>query len=485
MNSLDLLDIAASNLSRLRLRTFLTTSGVVIAVAAFVAMLSFGAGNQKLVQDQYQKFGLLYTMQVYPLKDESDTVQVRPLDDSALARLAAIPGVRLAYPLDAVTLEVTWRDTTVSARAQGLPMSALETRLFSHLRAGRVFQSDDAREVLLTLGFLNDLHLDAPDSALGTKLVITARLATLDSALWTVFRDPDGDLRRRIASMRIDSLRSRTFLEKTFRKEAGLALERFLDGLLRHRATLTETLTVVGVMENQQMNRRTHEELIVPVGVVRRLAQGGLSENPADLFMTLSQGQIPWGGSDDPSRSYTRITLDLDPLAPYAPVRDSVKAMGFRPFSFAEELSEIREFFVYFDLALGTVGLIALLTAALGIANTLFMAAIERRREIGVLQSLGAKGKDIRALFLVESGVIGGAGALLGLLFGWIISRVGSLVAQKIMVHRGAQPVDAFAVPWWLVLAALAVGIGVSVLAGYFPASRAAKIDPVEALRGE
>jgi putative ABC transport system permease protein len=485
MSWLDLLDIAASNLTRLRLRTFLTTSGVIIAVAAFVSMLSFGAGNQRLVQDQYQKFGLLYTMQVYQLDDQSDTVKVRLLDDSALAQLAAVPGVRLAYPLDAVNLEVAWGDTTVSARAQGLPGSALETRLFSHLSAGRLFSSDLAREVILTDKFLRDFPHHNPDSALGTQMVLTAHLATLDSALRSVIDDRNGEVRKRISAIALDSLRSRTFLERTVKSEAGAALGRFLEGLLKRRATVSETLTVVGVMESQQMGRRTHEELILPIGAMRRLSEGGISEDPADLFMMLSQGRIPWGGPEGPSPSYSRITLDLDPTVPFESVRDSVKALGFRSFSYAEQFSEIREFFVYFDLALGLVGIIALVTAALGIANTLFMAAIERRREIGVMQSLGARGRDIRLLFFVESGVIGAVGAALGLLFGWIISRVGSYVAQKIMVHRGAQPVDAFAVPWWLILAALAVGIGVSVLAGYFPASRAAKIDPVEALRGE
>jgi len=485
VNRRDLLDIAVSNLWRLRLRTLLTTAGVVIAVAAFVAMLSFGAGNQRLVQEQYETFGLLNTMQVYPLEDAKDSLPARPLDDSALALLQAIPGVRLAYPLDAVTLQVAWRDTTLPARGQGLTQAALATRLYSRVRSGRSFSSEEAPEVLVTDRFLSRFNLKQADSAMGSTLVVTARLATLDSALVSVFTDPDGRIRKRISSLRLDSLRNRTFREQAVRLEASEALQRFLDGLLQHRATVTESLTVVGVLETQHMHGSSQEELFLPVAVVRRLSQGGVSDNPADLFMTLSQGRIPWGGAEAGSRSYSRVTLDLDPVAPYEPVRDSVKALGFRSFSYAEQLSEIREFFVYFDLALGSLGLIALVTAALGIANTLFMAAIERRREIGVLQSLGARRRNIRVLFLTESAVIGAAGAVVGLVIGWAVSRVGSLVLQTIMERRGAQPVDLFAVPWWLILAALAIGLGVSVLAGYFPAARAARIDAVEALRGE
>ncbi|MDD3732874.1 MAG: ABC transporter permease, partial [candidate division Zixibacteria bacterium] len=62
----DLLAISTGNLWRMKLRSFLTISGVIIAIAAFVAMLSFGAGNQKLVREQYEQLGLFNTMQVYP-----------------------------------------------------------------------------------------------------------------------------------------------------------------------------------------------------------------------------------------------------------------------------------------------------------------------------------------------------------------------------------------------------------------------------------
>ena len=113
MSFTDLLSIAFGNLMRLRLRTTLTTAGVVIAIAAFVAMLSFGAGNQKRINEQFEKFGLLYTMQVFPERTDAETPQVRPLDDSALAQLSAIPGVQLAFPLNAMEVEVLWNDTAL------------------------------------------------------------------------------------------------------------------------------------------------------------------------------------------------------------------------------------------------------------------------------------------------------------------------------------------------------------------------------------
>ena len=99
--------------------------------------------------------------------------------------------------------------------------------------------------------------------------------------------------------------------------------------------------------------------------------------------------------------------------------------------------------------------------------------------------SLGANRWDIRRLFLVESGLIGLIGALGGVFFGWIISRVGSFIAKTFMEREGVPPMEMFDIPLWLVLSALTFGVLVSLLAGYYPANRAARIDPVASLRNE
>jgi putative ABC transport system permease protein len=113
------------------------------------------------------------------------------------------------------------------------------------------------------------------------------------------------------------------------------------------------------------------------------------------------------------------------------------------------------------------------------------MSITERKREIGILKSLGADEVEIRVLFLVESGVIGLIGTIGGILCGFIITRIVSAIAQIYMQGEGIPSIDLFALPVWLILIALAVGVGVSVTAGLYPAARAARIDPVEALRND
>jgi putative ABC transport system permease protein len=136
-------------------------------------------------------------------------------------------------------------------------------------------------------------------------------------------------------------------------------------------------------------------------------------------------------------------------------------------------------------LLLGIFGSLALVVASLGIINTLVMAILERRREIGVLKALGAADRDIRRLFFVEAAVMGLLGGICGVALGWAIGRAMNFGANVYLHRRSLPATNLSSVPWWLVAAAIAFSVGVSLAAGIYPASRAARLDPVEALRYE
>ncbi len=127
----------------------------------------------------------------------------------------------------------------------------------------------------------------------------------------------------------------------------------------------------------------------------------------------------------------------------------------------------------------------ALVVSSLGIINTQVMAILDRRREIGVLKALGAADGDIQKLFFVEAGAMGLLGGLLGVVFGWMIGRALTF-ALNLYLHKQELPgIDVTSVPWWLAAGAIGFAVVVSLVAGMYPASRAAKLNPVEALRYE
>ena len=486
MTARDLAEISLGNLWRMKLRSALTISGVLIAIAAFVAMLSFGAGMQERVSEQFDDLGLLHTMHVYPgdEKPATDSLPTIPLDAAAITMLAAIPGVRLAYPFDRFSVTVDFRDTTFRTTAQALPVAAVQTKLFSQVVAGENFASDTAGTAIITRRLLRDLGIDEPDSVIGDTLVIAVKVVSLDSALTRlVFYGNLDSLKRKIKEIDLDSLRHGDYRRRLFNRELGDGIGRFLDGFLNARTTVSDTLVIGSVIKRTRRRARSRP-LIVPIATGRRLSAAGFSGGAPDLMAALAAGEFMSGGAGG-DKTFSQATIDLDPGSPYAPIRDSVEALGFETFSYAEEFEEIRQIFMYFNMALGMIGLIALVTSSLGIINTMLMSIVERRREIGVIKSLGADEREIRLLFLFESGMIGMIGAVGGIIVGWLISRVGSFIAQTYMEREGVPPIDLFTVPPWLIIAALLIGLVVSLAAGYYPAARAARVDPVAALRNE
>jgi putative ABC transport system permease protein len=159
--------------------------------------------------------------------------------------------------------------------------------------------------------------------------------------------------------------------------------------------------------------------------------------------------------------------------------------MGFSAFSLLDASRNLSLVFAVFDLFLGIFGSLALVVASLGIINTLVMAILERRREIGVLKALGAADRDIRRLFFVEAGAMGLLGGILGVCIGWLIGHAINFGTNIYLSRRSLPGISVTSVPWWMVAAAIAFSIAVSLGAGIYPASRAARLDPVEALRYE
>lgn len=483
----DRLTVAFENLIRMRLRTTLTVTGVVIAIAAFVSMLSFAAGNQAYITEQFQTLGLFTAMQVYPDRTPERTSigGARKLDRDALNQLAAIKGVLLAYPYDPFTVRLRSADSSVEVKAQALPSAALKTQTFSRLLAGAAYGDDTSKVAMIGPQLAEQLGLGSGDSALGQTVIINYEVSSIDSGLYYILSDHNETIIGRVARMKLDSLLNRDYRERVLRVEASAAIQRFMNGFLNAKMLVTETLIVCGVLESHEGRRLRIEPLIIPPGVASSLRSKGLSTSPTELMSAFTSGQLLIPGGQSEPGEFTQVTLTLDPSAAYKPIKDSVEALGFTAFSFAEQFDEIRRFFVYVDLILGIIGLIALATASLGIVNTMLMSILERRREIGVLKALGADDRDIRGMFLVESGVIGLLGAALGVLVGWVLTRIASAVAIYFMEREGAPAVELFALPIWLILISLALGVGVSVMAGWYPSARAARVDPVEALRNE
>ena len=148
-------------------------------------------------------------------------------------------------------------------------------------------------------------------------------------------------------------------------------------------------------------------------------------------------------------------------------------------------LSLLTNIFSILQLFLGGIAAISLLVAGIGIMNIMIVSLIERTREIGILKALGMKSRTVLTIFLGESVIIGLMGAIIGIVLGWILANVtASVLGSGVFGGGGGFTITPLLTPEVLV-GALGFGVGVSVIFALYPAWRASKLKPVEALRYE
>ena len=140
------------------------------------------------------------------------------------------------------------------------------------------------------------------------------------------------------------------------------------------------------------------------------------------------------------------------------------------------------------EAVLGGIGAVAMLVAAISIANTMTMSTYERTKEIGVMKVLGCGLGNIRSMFLAEAAFIGFLGGVIGVVLSFVLSIIlNRFVAPNFMADMmgSGTEVNISAIPPWLVLLAVIFSTLIGMIAGFFPAQRATKLSPLAAIRNE
>jgi putative ABC transport system permease protein len=236
-----------------------------------------------------------------------------------------------------------------------------------------------------------------------------------------------------------------------------------------------QKLKIVGIsdLDPETMRGPTRAKAFLPLN----LAESLHVMQPTDLR------EISRAASDQPV--YSSISVRVKNPAQVQVVEDAIKKMGFNTFSILDANRGLQQFFKILDLFLGIFGSLALAVSSIGIVNTLVMAILERRREIGIMKAIGASDGDVKKLFFAEAGAMGILGGVVGVALGWAIGQVINLGTNIYLKREGLTPEHFWSVSWWLVLFAVLFSFLVSLVSGLYPAGRAARLDPVQALRYE
>jgi putative ABC transport system permease protein len=234
-------------------------------------------------------------------------------------------------------------------------------------------------------------------------------------------------------------------------------------------------LKIVGVadLDPESMRGPTRARVFLPL----KLAESLHVMQPTDLR------EISRAPGDQPV--YSSVNVRVKSPGQVQVVEDAIKKRGFNTFSILDASRSIQQFFKVLDVFLGIFGSLALAVAFIGIVNTLVMAILERRREIGIMKAIGASDGDVKRLFFAEAGAMGILGGVVGVALGWAIGQVINLGTNVYLKRQNFPPEHFWSVPWWLVAFAILFSFLVSLAAGLYPAGRAARLDPVQALRYE
>ncbi len=466
MKFVDVYRLANANLWRTKLRTVLTTLGVVVGIGALVSMVSFGVGIQKNVTDEVRRNDLFTTLEVTPASLDLDRVMsgdvtsvmeerdadAPRLDDAAVREISALPGVELAFPEVRFPVKILLNGRETRTTVQGLPAAMGRYRPFDELPYGRFFESDDEQSIVVSPSLLQDLglRLDEPETVTPSGREDSEPLATVSG----------------------DSLLG----QKVVLVSSVLDQDRLAVAAMTGRMPLREVetpLTIVGIRGGPSGFGigRFMSGVVIPEGTAERIPRLGFN-NVWQLLR--SNGEEP---------EYPTVHVRTASMEDLETARTAIEDMGFSVIALVDQLEEFKQQFLIMDALLGAVGTIALFVASLGIVNTMVTSILERTREIGIMKAIGGSERDIKWIFFVEAGTIGFVGGVMGLLLGWGVTRVANVVVNYHLRPEGLPPADLFYMPPWLLFGALAFSVVVSLLAGVYPAARAARVDPVTALR--
>ena len=487
MSFIDILRLALRNLRQAKLRAVLTTMGVIVGVAVIVTMVSFGLGLQGNMLARFKALDLFSEIRVFGRslssmasagadrgnrredgdrregRSNSGNTPSRILDDNAIAEISKIEGVAYVEPSINFTAYVRANGKVLTQQVSGAMVPNASTR-FQEFVAGKMISSANADEVVVTERFARDFGYANLSDASGQTLEFLAPPSS-------VKRDQKGEEEEELPNF------------------FGIPLgepepDENAPGLVAHTFKISGVLKTElkeGPGQGGLRGLMPRAGIYVPLPAARAWTlehRGPMSE----VALELARQSGALGEAE--SEGYDSAVVRVDDPVALTNVRKRLTDAGFSSFSIIDELEQLRMVFLILDSVLGLLGGISLLVASFGIANTMIMSILERTREIGIMKAIGAEDREIKLIFFVEAAVIGVTGGVIGTLVAWGVDGLANRLAYRfILKPQGAAYVDFFSLPLWLSAGAILFALSVSILAALYPAARAARIDPVKALR--
>ena len=445
MKFLDLLRLITGNLNRRKARVALTAIGVVIGTAAVVILVSLAIGLQKNANEQLYGIGDLTLIQVSPSYGEGGMMMggggfamgggggggsqtdLPKLTNSALDDIRAIPGVVAVIPQEYFYSMMVMKYQRLEGNSS---LRGVDTPDLSLLGLEAQQGSTEVKRGGVVIGAMVAANFYDPRLRPGQEPPPPPDLYDQQLQITAIKWDAEGNEIRKNLSVRVTGV----LTEKGDDSDWSVFIP-FSD---------VKTLNEWANGTKINYNKDGYNQVIVKV---------------ADAKQALD-------------------------------IADQIVAMGFQAFTMQSFVEGLNNFYMVLQVIFGGMGAIALLVAAIGIANTMTMSILERTREIGLMKAVGATNRDVLSIFLGEAAGIGFLGGLGGVVIGWLAGQALNVLAIVYLANQSTQqggppPSVAVYTPAWLPLFALAFATLIGMISGLYPALRAATMIPVQALKYE
>lgn len=445
MKFFDLLRLILDNLSRRKGRVALTAIGVVIGTASVVLLISLANGLQQNYKKQFGNMGDLTLIAVSPSYGGGGGMggpvvveatgsgpsesQMKLLTPSAIEEIQSIPGVAQVIPR-----EWLWGG--------------------AQIEFGR--------------------------------LTTWASIVGVGAEDLSVFGYPvaQGDSRLSKGTVVLGGWAAKNFVD--LKPRPGAEMEPVAPDLFNQRIRVT---LMKMSADGQEVRKR------IDLRVTGILTETRNWEADGNMFVPIQEltAWNEWFRGQRINRSrdgYEMVYVKAINTEVVTDITDQINEMGYMASTPQTFLEGLNSFFNVMQVIFGGVGAIALIVAAIGIANTMTMAILERTREIGLMKAVGATNRDVLSIFLGEAAGIGFLGGLGGVLLGWLGGQALNVAALVYLAERASQTGGipssiAVYTPAWLPVFSMVFATLVGLLSGLYPALRAATLQPVTALKYE
>ncbi len=451
MRFLDLLLMSISNLKRRKMRTFLTVLGVVIGTTSVVIMVSLGIGLNALMLEQYSSYGDMTAITVfssnYSMNGSSTDENLQLTDETIgeFGRLEHVTGVSPVLTTSVILKQGVYEtDTQVS----GVSREYLE-------------------KIPLAEGYSLDGMGDELEFIYGNAILRWFRNSKTNKGFWETGELPDVDYREPMFVI-FDT-----------------------NAYYQSRSGQTN--------ENNEPVRAPKKYMIKTAGVVK----GGIDDYSnysygvyadvellkAELKRIYKKNPIPGQPLNKKNKPYPYFIYDqmevfVDDMDNVLSVQKVLTDLGYQANSEMQWIEQAQQTYGMVQMVLGGIGAVSLFVAAIGIANTMMMSIYERTKEIGVIKVLGCDLRNIRNMFLLESGFIGFMGGVIGLALSYGIGYVMNHFLSLGQMMMGVEG-NISRIPLWLAAFAVVFAVFVGMAAGFFPSLRAMRLSPLAAIRNE